>query len=84
MKFLNFFSTFVGYFTLLDPEPDPDSEYGSGSNTDPDPKPCKKHVTVVGGREPGAEKQQEAQPQGLQGQEGGGGAGQAQHRERGQ
>ncbi len=38
-------------------------------------------TVLVGGREPGAEEQQEAQPQGLQGQEGGGGAGQAQHRE---
>jgi hypothetical protein len=43
MKFLYFLSTFVGHFTLLDP----DSEYGSGStdliesgsNTDLDPKP---------------------------------------------
>jgi len=31
MKYLNFFSTFVGHYALLDP--DPDSEYGSGSET---------------------------------------------------
>ncbi len=45
IKFLDFFYTFVGHFSLLDP--DTDSEYGSGStdliesgsNTDLDPKP---------------------------------------------
>ncbi len=44
-------------------------------------KHCLKNMTAVKGREPGAEEQQEAQPEGLQGQEGGGGEGQAQHRE---
>jgi hypothetical protein len=54
MNFYQFFSTFVGHFSLLDP--DPDSEYGSGSGStdpieygshtdpdpvpDPDPQPC--------------------------------------------
>ncbi len=49
--------------------------------SDPQKALFKKHDLAVKGREPGAEEQQEAQPQGLQGQEGGGGEGQAQHRE---